>query len=155
MTWNDVLGVPATLTDPNGVVTQASYDALGRIISLAHAGAPAHQVFVYDWRAPRPLSYSYQFDGAPESLTAFSGSWAPGTGWRQQVEATNGAGEVMFKASRLDGSQWIVSEFKQRDGRGRVVSIADAFTAASLDGLTGAPAATPLQRRDYDALDRV
>jgi YD repeat-containing protein len=66
MTWDAALGVPLTVTDPNGDVTAVSYDALARPEALAQNGGPAHVHYQYLWSGARPTTMTYVFDGRPE-----------------------------------------------------------------------------------------
>ncbi|MBI4510664.1 MAG: VCBS repeat-containing protein [Deltaproteobacteria bacterium] len=66
--WDDVLGQPLVLTDPNGSTTEARYDALGRVYSVARDGRPPHLHYRYEWAGPMPRTITYEFDGPPEEL---------------------------------------------------------------------------------------
>lgn len=156
MTWDEVLGLPTSLTDPNGDATSIAYDPLGRPVAISQNGGPAHARFEYAWAAPRPQTISYTFDGAPDALPALAGAYAAGAPWRQTVTVANGGGESLYAAVRLDAAQWIISGWKDRDGRGRAVAVVDPFDWAG----AALPATRPtdakvVQTIAYDVLDRV
>ena len=119
-TWDEVLGAPTRIIGANGDATHLGYDSLGRLVSVAQGDASPSILYVYDWSAPQPRTTTYVYDGAASGLQPFTG-WAPGSGWRQLVTVTNGAGEPTFSAQRLANARWIVSGFQQRDAEGRVV----------------------------------
>ncbi|MBI4508523.1 MAG: VCBS repeat-containing protein, partial [Deltaproteobacteria bacterium] len=154
--WDYVLGQPRRLVEPNGVATEVAYDTLGRPLNVAVAGAPAHVHYKYQWEARPPQTVVYQFDGKREELTSLGDSWQPGKKWRQTIAVANGGGEDLFSATRLDTSQWIISGWKERDLKARVVRVADPFyyTGSTL------PVSLPttgivVQELEYDALDRL
>jgi RHS repeat-associated protein len=153
--WDDTLGQPTRLTDPNGLVTQVSYDSLGRPLAISNAGFPAHLNYVYDWTTTPPRTTTFQFDGKPEELVAFAGTWTPGSRWRQTVAVYNGAGEDLYSATRLDASRWIVGGWKERDAKGRVVYAGDAVEWAQALLPTARPTGMLGQTLRYDALDRL
>ncbi|MBI1989288.1 MAG: hypothetical protein HYS65_06065, partial [Betaproteobacteria bacterium] len=103
----------STPASRNGVATDVAYDTLGRPLNARVAGAPAHVHYKYLWEAQPPQTVVYQFDGKREELTSFSGTWQPGTKWRQTIAVANGAGEDLFGATRLDTSQWIIGGWKE------------------------------------------
>ena len=82
-----------------------------------------HISYVYDWSAPMPRTTTYVYDGEISTIpsTDPTQDWANATGWRQTTLVANGAGEDLFSATRLATSRWIVSDWKQRDSRGKVV----------------------------------
>jgi RHS repeat-associated protein len=147
MTWDDVLGVPSSGTDANGVTTVLSYDGLGRQLSaeVSPSSCP-HTYFAYDWTKPdgagffRPTTTSYVFDGDHGTLS-FTGSRATACdakdprgkpfgnvpNWRQSIDADNGAGEDAFAATRLGAARWIIGGWTERDGRGNTTLAADSF----------------------------
>lgn len=142
MTWDQVLGKPLTLTDPNGDVTRVAYDALGRVETMAVNDDAAHVRYEYAWFAPRPTTTTFVNDGRT----------ADGP-WRETRAVANGAGEALYAATRLEGDTFITSGWTERDGRGRVTVAADAFYS---DGRpTVRPAASTVQTFQYDALDRL
>jgi RHS repeat-associated protein len=156
MGWDNVLGLPLSLTDPNGVTTALGYDSLGRLETLALGTASPHLRYVYDWTGPRPRTLTYTFDGAPEALEgSWTGSWVEGGKWRESVMVANGAGERLYTATRLKPARWILSDWQERDARGKVTYRADAFY---WDG-TSLPTSLPTQARGqtlaYDALGRL
>lgn len=155
MEWDDVLGSARKLTDPNGVVTEVTYDSLARPVAVAIAGASPHVRYAYDWSAPQPKTYAYTFDGAPEALAgSWTGGWVQGGRWRESVSVTNGAGEPLYSATRLSQTRWTVSDWRERDARGQVVFVAEAFFA---DGAlpTARPPAAVGQTLTHDALGRL
>jgi RHS repeat-associated protein len=151
--WDATLDQPTDITDPAGETTHITYDPLGRVRSLGLAGQPAHTVYTYAWNAPAPRTYVYQFDGQADALSPFA-SWQKGSGWRETVSVSDGAGEALFEATRLDDNSFIVKGLRQLDARGRVSAVAEPFSAASIDGAIAPPAGAGLQTIAYDALDR-
>jgi RHS repeat-associated protein len=140
--------------DARGHVTQASYDDVGRVVSLARNGQAAHANFAYQWVAPRPWTTSFVFDAAKTALPALATSWRAGAPWRESVLVSNSAGEELYGATKL-GARWIVSGWKDRDPRGRVVAVADPFYWDSQTLPTTRPPPVTTDTRTYDALDRV
>ncbi|WP_256560388.1 FG-GAP-like repeat-containing protein, partial [Myxococcus dinghuensis] len=153
--WDDVLGQPASVTSPDGSTTELNYDSLGRLTSRALAGAPPHVRYAYDWTAPRPKTFTYLHDGASASLPgSWTGGWVAGGPWRESVTVANGAGEALYSATRLTTQRWVVSDWTERDARGQVAFVGNAFYA---DGAlpTVLPAETPGQVLAHDALGRL
>ncbi|OJT20075.1 hypothetical protein BO221_33340 [Archangium sp. Cb G35] len=128
MEWDYVLGRPWRMTDASGDVTEMGYDTLGRLSTVALGGAEPHVRYVYDWTAPRPRTFTYSFDGAPEALAgSWTGTWSATGGWRELVAVSNGAGEALYSATRLLSNRWIVSGWQEHNARGQVAYHADAF----------------------------
>ncbi|MBJ6760055.1 VCBS repeat-containing protein [Myxococcaceae bacterium JPH2] len=155
MEWDNVLGQPRRLTSPDGIVTEVTYDTLGRPTTMARAGAQPHLRYVYDWSAPQPKTFTYDFDGAPSALAgSWTGAWVDGGPWRQSVAVSNGAGERLYSAQRLTQGRWAVSDWLERDARGRVVYAAEPVY---VDGAL--PVSRPVgavgQGIAYDALGRM
>lgn len=155
-TWNEVRGIATAVTDPSGVTARVTYDDLGRVQSIAQGNRPPHAYFVYDWRAPRPMTYSVVFDG-PEDELPDSGPLAPEPGWRHTRTFTNGAGEPLYSATQVRPNAWLVSGWITRDARGRAVAVTEPFewVGASVRDVAGAPASWPTHTATYDALDRI
>jgi YD repeat-containing protein len=153
--WDDVQGVPRTITDPAGATTRLAYDTLGRVVSTASGTAPPHVYYQYDWERATPRTTTYQFDGAVANLPATLPAWAPGNGWRQIVEVVNGSSEVVAHATRLGASSWIMDELRVRDGRGGVVFRAEPYVVTGAEVSTALPAGALGQRLSFDAIDRV
>jgi RHS repeat-associated protein len=154
--WDEVRGLPETLTDPSGVVTTVTHDELGRLATVAEGSSDPHVHHVYDWTAPYPTTTTFTFDKSVAQLGTFSGSFAEGSGWRQMVTVANGAGEARFSATRLADDEWAVSGWTERDRRGRPIRAADAFFWPAADVRPAAPPmGTPEQTIIYDAFDRV
>jgi RHS repeat-associated protein len=175
MSWDPVLGQPLTLTDPNSDTTNVTYDSLGRVTGIGVNGQPSHIMYQYDWTAPRPRTATLVWDksleeGVQPLSTLGSIDSAPLTDWRKTVAVANGAGEDLYSATYL-GEQsaanqqwvgpyeqgartWIISGWKERDQRGRVVRVADPFYSGALPtAMPGGYAA--VQALEYDALDRL
>jgi RHS repeat-associated protein len=151
--WDNVLGVPTAITDPNGIVNHMRYDALGRVSGISTGAAPEHIVYAYDWSAPFPKTYSYASDGASAELTAFNG-WTSGGKWRESVKVSNGRGETRYSAVRLADSQWIIADYRERDPNSRVTFVGEPIYASSVD-LTGRPSGMVGQTLVYDPLGRI
>jgi RHS repeat-associated protein len=154
LTWDATLGLASSLTGPDGVTIHAGYDPLGRPISMAIDGHPAHVQYVYDWTPGAPRNYTYEWDGPLAEIVPWSGTWSATGRWRQRVEETDGAGETRYHGVRLAADHWLINGWQQRDGRGLVAFVADGFDhpAASLPvapppGITGESIA-------HDALGR-
>lgn len=155
MAWDTAQGRPRQLTGPDGAVTTASYDGLGRLIALADGTAPARVHYRYLWTAPRPRTETFTFDGDPAALGPLPATWTPSSGWRHSVDLTNSAGEPWLSAVQLDTARWIVSGLRTRDTHGRTISVADSLYADGADPAALAlPAGPPGQTVVYDALDR-
>jgi RHS repeat-associated protein len=153
--WDIVQGKPRQLSAPDGAVTTATYDGLGRLIAIADGSSPPHTHYRYRWAGPRPRTETFTFDGDPSALGALPATWTPGAGWRHSVEITNSAGEPWLAAVQLDTARWIISGLRARDVHGRTTSIANPFYADGADPATLAlPANPPAQTAVYDALDR-
>ncbi|WP_234069538.1 FG-GAP-like repeat-containing protein, partial [Myxococcus stipitatus] len=153
--WDDVLGQPASVTAPDGSTMALAYDSLGRLTSMGHDSAVPHVRYVYDWTPPRPRTLTYLYDGAPASLPgSWTGGWVAGGPWREMVAVTNGAGEALYSATRLTSQRWAISDWKERDARGKVTFVGNAFFAdATLP--TSRPAGLDGQDLTYDALGRL
>jgi RHS repeat-associated protein len=167
MTWDNVLGQPKTVTDPNGVVTAVTYDSLGRQVTAAADGKNPHIIYRYEWTAPKPHTTTYQWDQTLDTAPLVpSGQVPSGMGWRQSVLVANGGGEDLFSATRLTDTRWIVSGWKERDSRGHVVVHGDPFYWDGADVLAAKateakPASTTdlyafrSQALEWDALGRL
>jgi RHS repeat-associated protein len=156
MQWDNVLGQPLRLTDPNGDYTEVTYDPLGRLETVASNGAAPHLRYVYDWTAPRPRVLTYSFDGAPNTLAgSWTGGWQAGGKWRESAAIFNGAGETLYSALRLGSSQWIVSDWQEHNERGQVGFVADSFYWNDLLLPTSRPATAVGQQFSYDARGRL
>ena len=155
MEWDDVTGIARRLTDTSGGVTEVSFDSLGRLLTVSLNGAEPHLRYRYDWTAPLPRTFSYVYDGSPDTLAgSWMGDWAAGGHWRESVAVANGAGEPLYSATRLSSARWAVSDWKERDARGQLIFVADAFHS---DGAL--PSARPLgvagQTLTHDAQGRL
>jgi len=155
LAWDQTLGRPRQLTSPDGAVTTAAYDGLGRLVSLADGSAAPRVRYRYDWSAPHPRTETFVFDGDPGALGALPAVWTPTAGWRHTVELTDSAGEPWLTAVQLDTARWIVRDLRARDAHGRTISLADPLYADGADPAALAlPASPPAQTATYDALDR-
>jgi RHS repeat-associated protein len=156
MDWDEIRGLPESLTDTSGVITTVTHDELGRLATVAEDTNPAHTHYVYDWAAPYPTTTTFTFDKSVAELSAFSGSFQEGAGWRQSSTVANGAGEALFSATRLANQKWAVSAWTQRDPRGRPIRVAEPFHWDTAD-VRGAlpPIDWPGQTVTYDAFDRI
>jgi RHS repeat-associated protein len=146
-TWDNVQGVATAIADPTGSTTQMTYDALGRVRSMAQDGNTPHILYEYQWAAPAPRTLTHSFDGAIETITAW-----PSVGWRESVAVSNGAGESLYNATRLDAARWIVSGWTERDARGHGVFRGEPVYASDLPATR--PAGMLGQSVTYDALGR-
>jgi len=153
-TWDGVLGAMTSATDPDGNTTHLGYDSLGRITSVALGTHAPHEVIEYDWNASYPKSTTWRFDGALEDVTTRPATWTAGSHWRQNVEVTNGKGEVRYRAARLADAQWIISDYRERDPNSRVVFAGRPAYSSSLD-LASRPAAMTGDALSYDPLGRL
>ncbi len=153
-TWDRVLGVPTSITDASGAVTTMSYDAIGRLESVARGARLPHLVYQYDWRAPRPETVTWEWMGAPDDVTPVPAAWSADSGWRRRVQRSNGAGEPVLTATQLGASRWIVDELRVRNARGLTVTRALPFYADGATPPTTLPAQAPRETIVYDALDR-
>lgn len=154
-TWDDVLGAIDTLTDPNGVAQRMSYDSLGRQTSVAVGSGQPHIHYVYDWVPSRPRTVTYTWGGELGAVPVLPAVWSDDSGWRQDVSVANGAGEVVYQASRVADERWALSGWRERDERGQVVFYGQAHYHESADLPLELPAAMPGQVMVYDALGRL
>ncbi len=153
--WNTALALVRRVTGPDGVVTTADYDGVGRVRSLANGTAAPHTYYRYAWIGPRPSTETFVYDGEGPTPATLPTTWTATGGWRRSVQVANSAGEALFTATQVDVSRWIVPAFQARDARGRVVTETRPFYATATDPLVIAvPAATAARTVAYDALDR-
>jgi RHS repeat-associated protein len=157
--WDRVLGVSTSVTEPAGNTTYAEYDSLGRVVAKRQNALAAHQRYVYEWTAPRPRTYSYAFDGEERTLAAAANDWSKTDkyrGWRHTVTVADSTGQELYTAGRLGASQWLISGWKRKDGRGRVTEVLEGFTHHAAALPSAPPTDRPLrkQRIAYDAVDR-
>jgi RHS repeat-associated protein len=153
LVWDEALGVPIQMTDPDGVVTRVTYDGLARPTSRALGTSPPHTVWRYGWNQPRPYTDSFTFEGALGAVTALPQPWVSGAGWRYTRAVANGAGEPLFSATRL-GSGWIVGSWIERDARGREVFQGSAASWPGADLPASRPAGMAGVQVEYDPLGR-
>lgn len=158
MTWDDISSLPKNLTDPNQLQSYVEYDSLGRVSAVGQGSHSAHIRFRYDWQPrtalmPGPNTTTLTWDGPLSTVPA---STSDTDHWRESVSVSNGAGEELFQASRLartnSAHDWIISGWKERDQRGRVVLVADPFYAPAIPFVRNPIA--PVQQIAHDALDR-
>ncbi len=152
MTWDESLAVPTAMTDPSGATYHVVYDGLGRPTSSSIGDAPAHVHYVYDWTAPSPHTYTYQFDGPANAIVPFTGSWTSDGDWRESIAVTNGAGEPLYVATRLDAFSWSVGAYTQRDERGHVARVTKPVEQA-VPPIE--PPSSPAETMTRDALGRI
>lgn len=153
--WDDVLGAPQRVTSPDGVVTQMSYDSLGRPDAISVDGAPPHLRYAYDWTAPRPRTFTYVFDGDPSALAgSWTGGWSANGAWRESVSVSDGSGQSLYTATRLEAARWAVSGWRDRDTRGRTIFRSEPFYAQGALP-TARPAGVVGQTLAYDAQNRL
>jgi RHS repeat-associated protein len=156
-TWDPIRGVLASVTTPAGNTMHVDYDALARVTALRQNAHPAHQRYAYEWTAPRPRTFSYTFELDVSALAVHGESWARTDeyrGWKHSVTVADSSGDVLFSAGRLDAGRWLVSGWKRKDGRGRVVEVLEGFTHDSAELPTAPPANLRRQILRYDAMDR-
>lgn len=156
MTWDQTRDLPTSMIDPSGVDTRVAYDPLARMITVGLGSGHPYRHYVYDWNAPAPSTRTYSFAGDVTQTPVFGGAFAPGV-WRESAVVTNGAGEKMFDAVRLESARWIISGWQERDGRGRTVVVADPFhwDNASLAQVAVPAPPHPRQTLEYDGFDRL
>jgi len=149
-TWDQPRGSVATVTDPNADVVSVTYDAVNRPSTLSINGACPHIRYDYEWTAPTPKTTTSVFDGTPTDLVAECSS---GAHWRSTTAVANGAGEPLFSTVPL-GGQFIVSGWKERDERGRVIRTAEPFYAPT--AMPGGPIqGTRIVISDFDSQGRL
>ncbi|MEO7733517.1 MAG: FG-GAP-like repeat-containing protein, partial [Kofleriaceae bacterium] len=153
-TWDSVLGVSTAVTNPDGHTVHVSYDSLGRFTGAALDERAPHQIVEYDWTPPYPKTTTWSFDGELAAVGARPIPWAPDARWRQSVEVANGKGDVRYKALRLGTSQWIVSDYRERDPNARVVFAGRPVYTTQLE-LASRPAGIVGDQLFYDPLGRV
>jgi RHS repeat-associated protein len=152
--WDPVLAQVSTIIDPNGHSSHLSYDGVGRFTGVAIDGRPAHQVIEYEWVAPFPKTITWQFDGTLANVSAKPEVWSPDSHWRQTVEVSNGEGESRYHARRLSEAEWIISDYRERDSRARVVFVGRPVVSSQLE-LSARPVGIVGDTLAYDAVGRV
>jgi YD repeat-containing protein len=152
-TWDDVKGRIATVTDPNRNVTSIQYDDVVRPISVAVNGASPHVRYAYQWSPPLPSTTSWVFDGSADDLATEGPTWPAGAHWRPTTAVANGATEPLYATTPL-GTQFIVSNWTERDERGQVVRSGEPFYATTPTP-TAPVIGTRIQTLAYDSQGRV
>jgi YD repeat-containing protein len=155
MTWDNVLGLPSTLTDPNGDTSVAGYDELGRQVSLAVNGGAPYLHNVYDWIAPEPHTTTCSWDRDFGQIPADGSGCPGGTGWRTTVVVTNGAGEELFSSTPLGDGRSIIGNWKERDVRGEVALSAESFYSTVPFPTTRPGGDLRVETTHHDALGRI
>jgi len=153
-TWDNVLGVMTSTTDPDGNTLHIGYDSLGRVTSYALGTQLPHEVIEYDWTDSYPKTTTWTFDGALGAVTAKPATWTAGSHWRQSVEVANGRGEARYSALRLGDAQWIISSYRERDPSSRVVFAGRPAFSTTLE-LAARPAAMVGDSLAYDPVGRL
>jgi RHS repeat-associated protein len=156
-TWDPIRGVITSVTTPAGNTMHVDYDGLARVTALRQNGHPAHQRYAYEWTGPRPRTFSYTFELDVAALAVHGGAWARTDeyrGWKHGVTVADSAGDPLFTAARLGTGRWLVSGWKRKDGRGRVIEVLEAFTHDGAELPTAPPADLRRQILRYDAMDR-
>ncbi|HET9626673.1 MAG TPA: FG-GAP-like repeat-containing protein [Kofleriaceae bacterium] len=153
-TWDPVLAVTTSITDPNGHTAQLSYDSLGRYTGRALDGHAPHEVVEYDWTPPFPRTAVWTFDGALANVTAKPATWSATSGWRRRVEVANGKGELRYRATQLADAQWIISDYEERDANSRVVFHGQPVYATTLEQVAR-PTGIAGDTLTYDPLGRL
>lgn len=154
MTWDPELGVATGFRGPDGQDLVASYDDLGRLVGVALGQSTPHQVVQYDWTEPSPRTVLWEFDGAADALTPWTGTWTAAAKWRQSVDVANGKGEVRYRAVRSAQDQWIITDYQERDPNSRVVFHGRPVYAAELEHAQR-PAGLVGDELRYDPLGRL
>jgi RHS repeat-associated protein len=149
-------GLPTSITDQNGVVTNMAYDPLGRVTSTTVRGpVPATTSFVYDVNglltsvtSPNGVALTYGYDGAHRltSITDAAGNKTvfalDGLGNRTQTQIQTASAQVLMANSATS---------YQYDNNGNLTKLTDprnAVTQNAFDGLNRLKQTT-------DALDAV
>ena len=139
--WDEVLGLPVEVTDPNGVTHEIGYDDLGRLETTGLRGQSPNVTYLYDWTAPRPRTTKLLNDGV--------------AGDRMAITVHNSRGEALYEAQRMSPSSWIIGDFASRDARGQVAFTAVPFAWNSAALPTSIPPSTPGWTTVRDPLGRV
>src|SRR5262249_13819375 len=134
--WNDVLGRPIKVTDPDGVSTTFGYDVLGRLTTMAKNSLPVHFRRRYAWTGDRaagtfPNTSDEVYDGTLAQL-AISNQKGQPSRVRRITHFMNGLMEPMFDAvpSGNPGAgtpRYRISGWKERDERGRTSKTFEPF----------------------------
>jgi len=157
LTWDQTLGVPEQLTDPNGDEQEVVYDALGRVLEVkgdhdSDGTLETLTTYQYDWQthAPRPQTTTIRHED----------NTGPANG--ESVAVFNGAGEPLLSAVRLTSASWIVSGHRVRNKLGKTIEVYNPRFWGSATLPTGPPDAQTAPAEDlahqtveYDALGRV
>jgi YD repeat-containing protein len=155
LAWDNVIGQPLAMSDPNGDTTQVTYDELGRQTSLASNGGPAHARFIYDWTAPRPRNTTCTWDGMLATAPAGGAGCPGGAGWRTVVAVVDGAGEDLYASTAVGDGRFVISGWKERDDRGLVTLQAEPFYATVPYPDVRPASGVRLQTFHFDALGRL
>ena len=156
----DALGLPGSITDPNGITTTLSYDGDGRLTGLSRAG----QSWSYSYDALGQLTAST--NPAGQTITRTYGddhrlnqiSYPDGTSFSLTYDAM---GNVT--AQKESGGSLTIETSYQYDELGRILSVINgagtpvaAYSYDTNSNVTGTRNANPVSRTlQYDALNRL
>lgn len=155
-TSDRVLGVPTSITGPDGVTVVTDYDGLARPIADRRAGSLPHTQYRYYWSSDHPRTEVFLFDGSLDAVTAMPDPWVAGTKWRHHVYVANGAGETAYELVQLGAGRYSVRDWTERDARGRAVFHGDTVEVTSNDWLLPVrPGGMNGQTVRYDGVGRL
>jgi len=148
-TYDPVFGKVASLTDPNGVVTSATYDAFGRTAKVVRPG---------DSAAYPTVTYEYMM-GAPKSIIAIKARESAGLpATVDTFRYIDGLGRQFAEMIEDEGGVYAVTKAVQYNARGKESFIAEPFRTSSPSTLWGegwGEGQGEGTRLYYDALGRV
>lgn len=139
-----VFGLPATVTDPNGVRTDSYYDALGR---------PVATVVPPDTAAAPTTVTGYSVTGTAPSATITSKRESAGGGTLDSVTYLDGLGRtIQTKSEAESAGQWITVDTTYNN-RGLVETVSVPYTTGT-SAYTTPETGQPKTTTSYDAVRR-
>ena len=138
LAWDRIQGVPTERTSPSGGRERVEYDALGRVVALAHGDHAPHTRFSYQLASPTSHVLTELDDGNEHR--------------RHRISAVDGAGRDLATGWRMDRDRWLVSERRERNGRGQLSRQWQPFFAER--ATSAPPSDAPMHGYTYDVLGR-
>jgi len=153
-TYDYGLGLPITVTDPNGATTTTSYDGLGRVKSVTYQGYPQAQAnikYTYPDPSGSPLSISAPFavkmELWDETVSVYRSSW----------QIADGLGRAIQTQSPSETTGTLVLTDTSYDSRGMTLYSGLPRFYTGTGGAYYSPSwgSIPHSTSSYDALGRI